>query len=664
MKMRILILLLIILVLVTPFAYSSNLYDGIITAKQIWFFGSIAFLTWVFSVNLFFRKKDLFYNINLIDISLLIFYLYLFTRAVFTHYTPLLYNDRFLNYSCLMVFYLIIRISGYHVASKNEVNFKISPTDQAIGAIRSYTDLLIFIMVVFGLIQAVWGLLQLYGITKSFNSSFKITGTFNNPAPYALYLSIIFPLALERYLQIRQIVKSEKPLQLFQLFFFINPKFNRVVTPLLLVKIAYYIFLSTIVAIILILPATMIRTSWLAVLIGTFIVFNSKYNLLNIAKEYLLSKIRMVLAFTLITTCIGISVIGLYFFKKGSTEGRLFIWEVTTHKVIEKPLFGYGVGRFEADYNNWQASYFQSHPNELNGSKGILAGNTIYCFNDYLEMAAELGVIGLFLFCSVIFSAILVIRRLNLNQTNDANTYNQNNTIYIPILVIVFSGTISFPFYSLPTLITFFFFLGILSCNVRSNSSPRGLFKTWEVNRFYRRLAFIVLFPFSIIIFVMTWQKHHALSAWEETKKLYVTENYPYIIKSFSNIHPFLQYNGSFLEQYGLILNLNKDYSHGILILERSRNFTSNQNLYISLGDTYKELNRPSEAIEAYLYASYIIPNMFYPKYLIAKFYLEIDQKENALKTAEEIINKKVKIESIAVDEMKMEMRELVAKLK
>ncbi len=198
-----------------------------------------------------------------------------------------------------------------------------------------FDEIIIGLLITTGLVQAVWGLLQLYGVLPSFHSGFKITGTFFNPAPYALYLATIFPLALGRLLL--------KPYLLFS-------------------KFSYYIFFLTVIPIILVLPATMNRASWIGVAVGSFIVLNYKYDIFQSIKKFLNNTARKQLAFTIIILIVGLSCTGLFLLKKGSSNGRLLIWEVTLGKIVEKPLFGYGVGRFEAEYNNWQADFFKSHP--------------------------------------------------------------------------------------------------------------------------------------------------------------------------------------------------------------------------------------------------------------------------------------------------------------
>jgi tetratricopeptide (TPR) repeat protein len=78
------------------------------------------------------------------------------------------------------------------------------------------------------------------------------------------------------------------------------------------------------------------------------------------------------------------------------------------------------------------------------------------------------------------------------------------------------------------------------------------------------------------------------------------------------------------------------------------------------MGDSYKALGETEKAEEAYKFASQIIPSRFYPKYLLAILYDETSQKEKAIKTAKEILQKEIKIESTAIREIHEEMEEII----
>jgi hypothetical protein len=59
-----------------------------------------------------------------------------------------------------------------------------------------------------------------------------------------------------------------------------------------------------------------------------------------------------------------------------------------------------------------------------------------------------------------------------------------------------------------------------------------------------------------------------------------------------------------------------------------------------------------------------MIPQKLYPRYLLANLYSETGQKLKARKTAENVLNKKVKVESTATEEIRQAMSKLIEKIK
>ena len=60
-------------------------------------------------------------------------------------------------------------------------------------------------VIAFGTVEAVWGLLQVYGYEPSNHSLYALTGSFYNPGPYSGFLAMCLPLALHEWLQGRRI---------------------------------------------------------------------------------------------------------------------------------------------------------------------------------------------------------------------------------------------------------------------------------------------------------------------------------------------------------------------------------------------------------------------------------------------------------------------------
>lgn len=54
----------------------------------------------------------------------------------------------------------------------------------------------LFMLMLTGLVEAVWGMQQLHGHVYSHHSLFRLTGSFFNPGPYSGYLAVVLPVCL------------------------------------------------------------------------------------------------------------------------------------------------------------------------------------------------------------------------------------------------------------------------------------------------------------------------------------------------------------------------------------------------------------------------------------------------------------------------------------
>jgi tetratricopeptide (TPR) repeat protein len=102
------------------------------------------------------------------------------------------------------------------------------------------------------------------------------------------------------------------------------------------------------------------------------------------------------------------------------------------------------------------------------------------------------------------------------------------------------------------------------------------------------------------------------------------------------------------------------EYKTGIEILRQAEKYQTNTILYTTLGDCYKNLTEFKNAEAAYLLAHYMVPNRFYPKYLLAKMYQESGQIDKAKNIASQLLTKQVKVESTAIMEIRDEMKLII----
>ena len=630
------------LLCVTSFMVSDEIYNGVIMAKEFWFLGIVTLMLFYTAVQLVIRKEKLRIGFNIIDIFLLAFYTWCLIRAIFTPYTPFWHNHKLQVLTGMMVVYFFVKS-----AIRNEKNER----NEENSFILSF---LIFSFILSGFLQAIYGLLQLYGFYPSYHNLFKITGSFFNPAPYAMYLAVVFPVALGKVFFVKENEKSFN--NEGQKYSFILSVFHSFIPK--------YLPISTVVAILLILPATMNRASWLGAAAGSLVVLQYRYNWWGQVKQWLNTRTKKLLALTSTLILVSSIIISLFNLKIGSSNGRLFIWEVTLGKIAEKPLFGHGLGRFEAEYNNWQAEYFMEHPEEMNGTKGWGAGNTKYAFNEFLEIGSEVGIVGLLLFCGSIGFVIITSHLLHEPPTNDLRSNNniiitkrQLTIFFIPsFFSFLFILAISFPLYSLPTYIIFFLLTGALSAHEKQYAIK------WQASRQASALIAIISTVFAIVAIVSLRKIPH-YKTWCDAIYKYEIGNYTNANSEYRKCLPKLSYEGLIWQQYGKSLQMSDQNQKAIDMLENAKLLSSDQVLYTTMGESYRKTKQYKKAESYFQFSLYMQPNKLYPQYLLAKLYVETGEKQKAIARANKILNSDAKIESIAVEEIKLEMKKLIMKV-
>jgi hypothetical protein len=412
------------------------------------------------------------------------------------------------------------------------------------------------------------------------------------------------------------------------------------------------------------LPATTIRGGWLAVTISTGYLLSIKYGLMQIIKNLFrktLLKIILIAAICIITTYVSNF---LYNIKPDSSFGRLLIWKVSFSMIQENPLFGLGYDTFGAKYNDYQAKCFAK--NERNDYEKLVAGNNRWVFNEFIETTIELGIIGLLIFV-LIFSLVIFKRN------SEENTFNKDKE-YLPIIIpssiiaiLIFSLT-GYPFTILPTLINTVFLIAFFSGNIRPLKEVvilnNDLYSAGKLSFPFMKSVYVLLLLAVCILFtykLSTYYKAYLLLKEAELNSSF--QHYDLAIKQYRILYPIMKNNGNFLMNYGGTLSVAGYHNEALRILEGCRKINSELNLYIALGMSYEALGETKLAENSYVKASFMIPNLFYPEYLLEKLYEKTGKFGMAGKLATEIIKAKPKISSTAINEMKEEMKESLQRM-
>lgn len=464
-------------------------------------------------------------------------------------------------------------------------------------------------------IELTIGYSQLLGIIPNTNSEFILGGLLGNPGAYAGYLSIVSILLLTIILFDKKLFNSENYQYLIVFSLFIS---------------ASLIILSN------------SRGAWIALFTGTIFFLNIRYHLMLRVKKYLKTATAKMLTGITILFAIAFISLALYHYKKESAFGRLLIWKISSKMVYEKPAFGMGFGAFEANYGKVQAAYFLSGNSTEN--EKMVADYVTCAYNEFLEILIESGITGLLLFLAILYFAL--VKRY---YKYSSGYHIASKTSLIALLIL---SMVSYPFRIMPNLLLFIICLFIIF--------RTGQYKTITIPvKFCKTLVLIWIIAISSLVYwssMIIYGKYHFLNGYKEILNNDIDNG----ISNYNKAYSFLSDNGNFMFYYGSALYLKHDYSGSIKYLKKATYLRSDPNAYITLGNSLQKLKRYTEAEHTYQIASNITPAKLYPKYLLAKLYVEMQQNDKAMNMAKEIINSKEKISTMAGMEIKEEMRGLI----
>lgn len=604
------------IILFIPFAYSSTMTYGCIASKFFSFAPLLGFLLLLHIVKSLISLKSISFKCTIIDLFLTLYTITIIGQAIAKDY-DITNTIKFLEFVSMVCLYYIMR------TTMNERTLRV----------------IIVSLCLSGTAQAIYSILQLYGIYPSNHNLFKVTGGFFNPGPLSGYLAPLLLIALTVYLHRGQLISASRKSHTF------------------LNKIIYeYLPVINIVAILLVLSASKSRAAWVSVLIGCAYLIFTKYNILNIVTIHLNTRIKKIVGILGIVTIATILISGIYFLKKDSANGRLLIWKVTTQMIKQKPIAGHGYNSFQAKYMNYQAEYFSK---ATNAQEALLADDTKYAYNFLLKTTAEYGIIGLFLVGAIIILAFFKPTQL----TNIKNIYQ---IIAKAGLIGIFAFSIfSYPEEILSIKIILVVCLAIISTyskefnfDLKKSASVKYLNQSLNGIRIFLLIA-ILIHTYPKINILIKKFKHRNDAGWQ-----YDIGHYDGCLSEYEKCYTAFKYDGEYLLTYGKALSMSGKHKKALHILDRTEKYLSNTIVYRTKGDSYKALGQHDKAEYNYVISSDMIPSRFYPKYLLAKLYYETGQHRKAIEMATEILNKRIKTNSYAIKEIHEEMKNILIKSK
>ena len=471
-------------------------------------------------------------------------------------------------------------------------------------------------------VESIYCIAQFFGWVKSQNELFEVTGSCINPNSTAMFLSLTVPVFL----------------------FLFQSKQKK-------------LFLMGFIAVLIALLLLKCRAAFIGLTISIIVFYGLEFNFFRWLKNNK-NKIAAKALFILSLLIVIPTSIHLYNSKKASSDGRKFIWKLSTEMVSKKPITGYGYGYFEKEYNLYQADYIAKGKATL--EEQTTAGPTFMAYNEAIQNIVEGGAIGLLLillfFGSLLFS-IRQKRKVNLNCINNVNQDEltaKNRVFHLGYAGAVGFMTMSMFNFAIQAVSVMTLFI-IYSAKICSQIDP--ILVSPKFSFLYSKwVKLVTKITICISCLYLLFALLHIAQADLLNKKAAILKKEGHL-KEALQIMPKIEYwqkeESNYWKNYGNILFLNKEYSKALKCLSTAKTTSSTPDLFLGSGVCYEKLHQYPKAIIQYQQLVLLNPSKFNYRFRLMTAYLKNKDTLNTILTAQGIINLKPKIPSEEVVQYK-----------
>ena len=335
---------------------------------------------------------------------------------------------------------------------------------------------------------------------------------------------------------------------------------------------------------------------------------------------------------------------GGYLIKKPSADGRLLIARVCLRMIKENSLTGVGLGHFEGAYGDAQSRFFSEY---LNGSENVLNINRIpdnlrmvadcpsYAFNEYLHIGVECGLIAMILLIGLMLLSIII-------------SYRSDNYWCYPLITFSICSCFSYPFEI--KILLLFAIVSLSSIGIKQKK------KGYNICFFSFMIAVLGIIGYSR---KEEFDKVDSTNCLVSYDRLFKNRERKYFIPNGYGKNGL--YSKMSLFYSGLTLSRNGIYAKSDSVLNLGQQMSSDPMFWNVMGNNSLAQGLYREAEARYIHAFYMLANLLYPLYLLAKLYYSEGDRDSFLKMADIIESFHSKVESVNTERLRSEIRDLRA---
>jgi len=477
---------------------------------------------------------------------------------------------------------------------------------------------------IISIIIALYTIIQYYNLDPYLNDLARITSTIGQKNWISNYLALIFPLIFSYFL-LEEITKN---------------------------KVFYYLLLSILYTTLLICQSRGIWISMgLTLFIGIFFIYKFKiYKEFKNNQKWLYLLLITFLIITIIYSTdsflnINRSTITVYQRASSTFDEQdpsinmhILTWKNTLQMIKDNPWWGSGIGTFKVNYLNYQAEFLKTNPDYLE-----YFANAREAQNEYLQLGAELGLIGLGIFLSI----VVIFYYMVLNFFKKEKNIEKKMILFglfLGITCFLIHSLFTFPFHVPALGSTFFIILGLTIVHLKDYNLSMSQ-KENKISKFKpKNLRLKIIFSILIIIFMIFIIDFLVV-------KPYVAEIYYFkgiksnFIKDYDTSLDNLDYAAQFNPYNGRILHALGATYYNLNIFDKAEEFLQKAKKYIpevktfyNLGLLYSKVGLYKKAEEEFKHAIYINPKFYEANYALGKLYFFQEDYDEAIEQCKNLL--------------------------
>ena len=352
--------------------------------------------------------------------------------------------------------------------------------------------------------------------------------------------------------------------------------------------------------------------------------------------KYRLLKMRY-FRWSVIVLGIGL-LIGMYFVKKDSADGRLLILQCGWEMLKEHPIIGHGTNGVAAHYMDYQAKWLSEHPDS---HFGMLADNVKHVFNEYLAVGIRYGLLGILVLVGFIFLMIYNYRK----YPSEEGWCALLSFVGIGILAC-FSYPLTYPFTWLVLILDVYVLL-------QRSFSFSIAFPCKEV-RYVMTACLLTIFCFLLTKVVL---RIDAEFKWCKAALVISSDKEEKSFSDYQKLLPILGDEPYFLYNYAMELYIARHYEEALKLAVRCSSYWADYDLELLQGDIMHKLGKYEESEKHYLLAYRMCPVRFIPLYRLYSLYKENGELEKANKMGTKILGKPIKVNSVMIQSIQRQVK-------